>query len=448
MKQALKKKFAFLMMSVLVMSAVFSARIVPPTGVYAAEEVSISRKKATVYVGKTKTLKLNGAVGDVYWGSSDKSVATVSSTGKVKAISAGKAVITAVNDGSAYSCTVTVKVKSDTSDTTTKTAADKELTAKEVYAKCSSGVVEINTGNAIGSGFYISEDRVVTNYHVIKDASKLIIKTLDEKEYKVVGIAGYDADLDLAVLQVEHKGTPLALNTHGITMGETTYTIGSSLGLTNTFSNGMVSNTKRIMDGVTYIQTNTAISPGNSGGPLLNAYGEVMGITTSTFTEGQNLNLAINVLELDKLKLDSPKTVEEYLTRIRYNDDGTEIPNITAHVEYDGAGKHSSCYLYIANNGTKTLTLGGSSRNSTVYIYPSDATNSMGYYNYTTGYWCDSYGNRLRSLECGAGDSGYAGIRLSTTQYFDAGAAVVFYLIYDGRQYIAMVDEYGNVEIE
>lgn len=138
----------------------------------------------------------------------------------------------------------------------------------------------------------------------------------------------------------------------------------------------------------------------------------------------------------------------KYLGRTRYNDDGSERPKISAYLEYDGNGRQSVCHLHITNNGSKTLTLGGSSRIGSVYVYPSGESTGTDYYNYVTGYWCDSNGYKLRSIECDPGESGFANIKLNSPQYFEAGAAVIFYMIYDGWQYIAMVDEYGNVEYE
>lgn len=192
---------------------------------------------------------------------------------------------------------------------------EKILTPKEIYKKCAPGTVQINTDNGLGSGFFISEDMVVTNFHVIDGASQIAIKTYDGKEYAVSKIMGYDPDLDIAILSSDAKITPIEMNTHGVVIGEDTYAIGSSLGLTDTFSNGMVTNNKRVMDDIYYIQTNTPISRGNSGGPLLNAYGEVIGINTFYFIEGQNLNMAIEINQIYKVGTSNPLTMEEFIKK-------------------------------------------------------------------------------------------------------------------------------------
>ena len=127
--------------------------------------------------------------------------------------------------------------------------------------------------------------------------------------------------MDIAILKVEHKGTPIKRNTHGAKSGEAVYTLGSPRAYADTFAGGLISNPKRVYDGVTYIQTDAAISPGNSGGPLLNSYGEVVGINSWYRTDGQNLNFAIEISQIDKVDISHPMTVEEYASSI----DGPQI---------------------------------------------------------------------------------------------------------------------------
>lgn len=118
--------------------------------------------------------------------------------------------------------------------------------------------------------------------------------------------------MDIAILSVSAKGKPLTLSRFSPKIGNTVYTIGSSLGLEGTFTNGLVTTNSRIIDEVDYIQTNAAISPGNSGGPLLNAYGEVVGINTMQLVDGQNLNFAINIYQLYYVDMSSPVPAEEF----------------------------------------------------------------------------------------------------------------------------------------
>lgn len=489
----------------------FTVSIDMPVGsvqVSAAESVVISAKKATLYIGETLKLSLNGAEGDISWASSKPKVAKVSSKGKVTALSIGTTTITAICSGASYSCKITVEGASLNQDEVTllvgesfklkvtggvpvsyetsskKVAkvseegkivakgtgnanitavlesgeeleckltvrASEELSAKEVYSKCQNSVVEVDAGSAIGSGFFIAENQVVTNYHVIDKATSLSVKTLDEKKHKVTKVLGYSEKLDLAILEVDYTGVPMEINTHGLTMGETTYTIGSSLGLTNTFSNGMVSNTSRKIDGVEFIQTNTAISHGNSGGPLINAYGEVIGVTTAYYTEGQNLNIAINISELEKVKTNKPLTVKKFISKVSSgsstdnntkNTSGKAKPDITALLYIGDYSYTNVCAIIIKNNGKKQLKIGGTSGDNMVLVYPySNAT-------YTAGYLVDpNTAKSINSKTIKAGESDACFYLLDEERYFssyDACMSFVFY--YDGVRYIGIVDIIGN----
>ena len=112
----------------------------------------------------------------------------------------------------------------------------------------------------------------------------------------------YDKVLDLAIVQADIQGNAyLEFSKHPVATGETIYALGSSQGLTSTFSSGIVSTASRTIEGVNYIQTTAPISQGNSGGPLVDPYGEVVGVNSMTLTTGQNLNFAIDIHELEKL---------------------------------------------------------------------------------------------------------------------------------------------------
>lgn len=200
-------------------------------------------------------------------------------------------------------------------DTSTKSSSDALLSATEIYANCFKSTVQINTDVSIGSGFFLDEFTIVTNFHVIEGASSIEVITFDEKTYKVKTILGYDKTHDIALLKISGSYEPLKLNTHGLTIGETVYTIGSPLGFTNTFTNGMVTYDKRYLDSTYYIQTNAAFSSGNSGGPLINEYGEVIGINTLSYVYGQNLNLSIDIAQVLAVDRYHPLTVKEFLEK-------------------------------------------------------------------------------------------------------------------------------------
>ncbi len=186
-----------------------------------------------------------------------------------------------------------------------------ELTPEQIYARCSPAVFYVEIYDAegwctkTGSGFFLTEDGIaVTNYHVISGAASASV-TLSSNGaiYDVLGVYDYDADEDWAVLQIGGSGfQTLAVGDAGYDVGgATVYAIGSPLGLQNTISAGIISNPARRDGDMTYIQMSAAISPGSSGGALLNKYGQVIGITSATYSDGQNLNLAIPMTYLEEM---------------------------------------------------------------------------------------------------------------------------------------------------
>lgn len=192
----------------------------------------------------------------------------------------------------------------------------KELSAEEIYELVSPSVVEITgetpTGISTGTGFfYDTKGTVVTNYHVIEKCTTAKITTANNKNYAVKEVMGYSIEKDIAILSTYCSNSmPLSIRSSTVKTGETVYAIGSSLGLTGSLSNGIVSSAQRDIDGETFIQTTTPISPGNSGGPLIDKDGKVVGITTASFIDGQNLNLAIPIAKVYNISTYNPTTLD------------------------------------------------------------------------------------------------------------------------------------------
>lgn len=182
------------------------------------------------------------------------------------------------------------------------------LDSEQVYAKCSSSVFRIDvydahgTAFASGSGFFIDKDgTAVTNYHVLDGAHSATITLTNGDVYNILGVYDYDKTNDWAVVQVECGDyNCLTIGDKStIVGGAKVYALGSPLGLDDTFSDGMISNANRVVDDVNYIQISAPISHGSSGGALINKYGEVIGICSAGFVDGQNLNLAIPITAID-----------------------------------------------------------------------------------------------------------------------------------------------------
>lgn len=177
--------------------------------------------------------------------------------------------------------------------------ADTELTPAEVYQKMSASTVTVlatdDRGNtSMGTGVLLTADGyIVTNAHVVSEASSSVV-ALDTGRTYEAELVGYAPGRDIAVLKaVDAEGlTPAEFCDSDYCMvGETVYVIGNplNLNLRGTFTNGILSGLEREMelDGktLTMLQTNAAVNNGNSGGPLINAYGQVIGIVTMKMSQ-------------------------------------------------------------------------------------------------------------------------------------------------------------------
>jgi tetratricopeptide (TPR) repeat protein len=151
-----------------------------------------------------------------------------------------------------------------------------------------------------GSGFFIRPGEVLTNMHVIKGAHRVEIHTLEGKgrTYPVTGALAIDDEADLALLKVDlpaERSRPLPLTNTLPDEGEQIFVIGNPLRLEGSVSNGIVSAIREVPDLGRIIQVTAPVSHGNSGSPLFNMRGEVIGIVTVKVTNGQNINLALGV---------------------------------------------------------------------------------------------------------------------------------------------------------
>jgi serine protease Do len=140
-----------------------------------------------------------------------------------------------------------------------------------------------------GSGFIVSSDGVVlTNAHVVAEADEVVVRLTDRREFKAK-VLGSDRTTDVAVLKIDAKDLPTVKigNPDTTRVGEWVVAIGTPYGLDNTVTSGIVSAKSRALPddaAVPFIQTDAAVNPGNSGGPLFNLKGEVIGINSQIFS--------------------------------------------------------------------------------------------------------------------------------------------------------------------
>ena len=157
-------------------------------------------------------------------------------------------------------------------------------------------VFVIYSGNALGSGFAVGENCIVTNAHVIENKRNITVETYGGESYKAT-LLGMDEELDIAVLAVAQVTFPyLAIGDMSqMKIGDDIYAIGAPRGMTYTLTKGGISAKEREVSGQTYIQIDAAINQGNSGGPLLNDAGEVLGMNTLKMSNSEGIGLAIPI---------------------------------------------------------------------------------------------------------------------------------------------------------
>jgi len=185
------------------------------------------------------------------------------------------------------------------------------LTAEQIYARDAPGVVQITAtdptqgSESLGSGFVIDKaGHIVTNYHVVRGATKVFV-SFSGKDQLVSTVVGLDPSTDLAILKIQAHANalmPLELgNSDAVRVGDTVYAIGNPFGLyARTLTSGIVSAVQRRITAPNTlpidnaIQTDASINHGNSGGPLLDAAGRVIGVTSQIYAENsQQGNIGI-----------------------------------------------------------------------------------------------------------------------------------------------------------
>lgn len=184
-----------------------------------------------------------------------------------------------------------------------------KIPVSEIYSRYSPSIVSIKTKDkygkeiGMGSGFIISKNGIlVTNSHVIKSAYQLEVK-IDSKVFQDVFVVKNNSGSDIAILKIDATGlVPLAIgDSDTLKSGQFIVALGNPMGLEQSVSSGIIS-AIRSSRNIKLIQMTTPVSPGSSGGPVLNEYGEVIGIATmASFFIAQNLNFAIPINYLKTL---------------------------------------------------------------------------------------------------------------------------------------------------
>ncbi len=297
-----------------------------------------SKPKSDNESGRKKQLIIGGSIGGTlvialavvgvsgFFGGSGKETegsSTAKSEGKTKQVDSENTKNVAFNESDPLD---------DSQDP--RPASGKPMELKDLIQNVEPGVVRINVTTAgglegNGSGFVVDKrGTLVTNYHVIEDVTTATAVFANGRRAAIDGVWHTDPERDIAVLQLNTFGLtlkPLKLTNDIPPKGESVVAFGAPLGLDFTASQGIVSGirTGNELDDLgieghqgTWIQTTAPISPGNSGGPLVNHMGEVVAVNTMYFTSGQNLNFAISARDVKSAILDRSSSEPEPLSKL------------------------------------------------------------------------------------------------------------------------------------
>jgi hypothetical protein len=191
----------------------------------------------------------------------------------------------------------------------------------EIFQNTAPSIVVIKSGDSLGSGFVVKQDKrytyILTNSHVVNRADEVLIKWSDDREEKGKVISDHGGEplqKDLALVRVDAiRGEPLLLKEQPPAIGEDVVVIGAPQGLEFSLSRGVMSQLRNKGD---FLQVDAAVNPGNSGGPLFDKTGCVVGVVTFKSKKSEGLNFAIGYLPtqhfLDNPGIERPKKVAIY----------------------------------------------------------------------------------------------------------------------------------------
>jgi tetratricopeptide (TPR) repeat protein len=201
-----------------------------------------------------------------------------------------------------------------------------------------------------GSGFFINPDGdIITNRHVLEGASRADVITSEGKVYTIQKVVSEDVEGDLILVSLDLKGDkaqPLIVSSKIPEVGERIIAIGTPLGLEKTVSDGIVSAVREMPGFGKIIQITAPISPGSSGGPVVDMRGEVIGIATFIIVAGQNLNFAIPGERISNLVRGEGKTLQELEERRTEELRASEEYLYATGLRYLGAEDYERAFLF------------------------------------------------------------------------------------------------------
>lgn len=194
------------------------------------------------------------------------------------------------------------------------------FTTAQIAKRVSPSVVVIqgktDTGEVLGSGFIVSKDgKIVTNLHVIRDMRSVSVQLANKEIFDSVSVLATDERRDVAIVKIAGFDLPVLElgNSDALTVGESAVIVGSPQGLEGTVTAGILSSIRDSGDGFKVLQTDAAVNPGNSGGPLVNSKGQAIGVVSFKLRSAEGLNFAVPINYVRGLlnKLHEPMSLEQ-----------------------------------------------------------------------------------------------------------------------------------------
>ena len=195
------------------------------------------------------------------------------------------------------------------------------FTPEETY----NSVVVVYTDTGVGSGFSIKENIIITNAHVVGYNKKVTVNLYDGTLIKGTVIKT-DAEKDLALIEVNKIITPLSIISDNLSIGQEVYAIGAPKDMPYTMTKGIISALDRKLGQNTYIQIDASVNSGNSGGPLVDDSGNVIGIITLKASDAEGIGFAINTKDINSF-IEGVEVSEPQVSSDAEKEENDVLPN-------------------------------------------------------------------------------------------------------------------------
>jgi len=257
------------------------------------------------------------------------------------------------------------------------------LTTAQIAKRVSPSVVVIQgkteSGNVLGSGFIVSKDgTIVTNLHVIRDMKTATVQLASGEVFDSVSVRAVDERRDLAIVQVAGFKLPVLElgDSDALTVGEPLVIVGSPRGLEGTVTAGILSSVRDSGEGFRVLQTDAAVNPGNSGGPLVNSKGQAVGVVSFKLLAAEGLNFAIPANYVRGLlnSLREPMTLEQMrgsLSAKSAADDQSSGPSLKDTLDWLKREIPMGITNWVSSSGLRGGLTDSHSMQSTVWSFDS-----------------------------------------------------------------------------